>query len=310
MTRDDVQRDLLRCVRQSCVSDTAALGRKTAIWDGTRPRTPRKFVSQSTVTWGGVSLVYATEQVATPTDWFFRESDHVLVVHLHGQLYSMEVDLEAGPVGRANPQVGDIWVIPAEHRYDALAHGTSVQYCQLLLPPRLVSGVDLKPAIHQRDPLIHHIVEQIASTDGRDDVFARLLTESLLQTLLLHLSENVSSGDSHPPWRSLHLDKPARARLLEYLDDNLDAKIGLNELAAYTAMTVPDFMNAFAAAFHTSPHKFLLNRRIAKAERLLAGSADSIAEISARLGFCNPSHFATIFKQRVGVTPIRYRQRA
>ncbi|MGV0585666.1 AraC family transcriptional regulator [Mycobacteroides chelonae] len=279
-----------------------------SLWDGTRPRTPRTLTSHCTVDSGGVKLAYVTEQVATPTDWFFRESDHVLVIHRHGHLDSMEVELESGPRGRANPQVGDIWVIPAEHRYDAMAHGTTVGYCQLSLAPELLGNIDIKPAIHQRDPLTHQIVEQIGTLGERDDVFARLFTESLLQSLLQHLYETVTGKSAHPPWRSLDLDRPTRARLLEYLDDNLDAKIGLDQLAAYTAMTVPEFTNAFATAFGTTPHQFLLDRRITKAEKLLAESAQPIAEISTTLGFRNPGHFASIFKSRVGVTPSTYRK--
>lgn len=279
-----------------------------AIWDGSRPRTPRVFTARHAVTSGGVSLTYASEQIASPTDWHFRESDHVLVVHLDGHLHSMEVVLEAGPTGRANPQPGDIWVIPAGHSYDALAQGTSVRYCQLFLPPALVGDVDLKPAIHQRDPLTHQIIRQIGALGGCDDVFSRLLTDSLLQTWLRHLSETSVDNVPHPPWRNSRFDKRTRARLLEYLDDNLDSKIGLEQLAAYTAMTLPDFTVAFAEAFDSTPHQFLLDRRMNKAARLLETSSLSVTAISVQLGFGNSSQFSAAFKRRFGMTPSIYRQ--
>lgn len=302
MESDSAQRGPLRRASQTSVRPG-----KPTVWDGSRPRTPRSLTTHSAVTSGGVSITYASEQVRTPTDWFFRESDHVLVVHLDGHLHSMEVEMEAGPTGRANPRVGDIWVIPAGHRYDALAHGTTVQYCQLLFPPGLFGDIDLKPAIHQRDPLTYQIVKQIGALGGRGDVFARLLSESLLQTWLMHMSGEGSGNELSPPWRNSRFDRGTRARLVEYLDDNLDSKIGLDQLAAYTAMTVSDFTEAFTVAFGTTPHQFLLSRRIEKATRLLTASSQSIAEISAQLGFCNPSHFTSIFKQRLGMTPSTYR---
>lgn len=279
-----------------------------AVWDGSRPRTPRVFTTRHTVTSRGVSLTYASEQITTPTDWHFRESDHVLVVHLDGHLHSMEVVLEAGPRGRANPQPGDIWVIPAGRSYDALAQGTTVRYCQLSLPPALVGDIDLEPAIHQRDPLTHQIVRQIGALDGRDDVFSRLLTDSLLQTWLRHLSETSVDNVPYPPWRNSRFDKRTRARLLEYLDDNLDSKIGLKQLAAYTAMTVTDFTAAFGAAFDSTPHQFLLDRRMNKGARLLETSSLSVTAISAQLGFGNSSQFSAAFKRRFGMTPSTYRQ--
>jgi AraC family transcriptional regulator len=51
----------------------------------------------------------------------------------------------------------------------------------------------------------------------------------------------------------------------------------------------------------------LIERRINRARRLLSAGTASITEISMSVGFSTPSHFATTFKQRVGVTPSAYR---
>jgi AraC family transcriptional regulator len=42
----------------------------------------------------------------------------------------------------------------------------------------------------------------------------------------------------------------------------------------------------------------------------LTGTTASVTEISVTVGFSTPSHFATTFKQRVGVTPTVYRNSA
>jgi len=60
-------------------------------------------------------------------------------------------------------------------------------------------------------------------------------------------------------------------------------------------------------AFGTTPHQYLIERRINRARRLLSAGTASITEISMSVGFSTPSHFATTFKQRVGVTPSAYR---
>ncbi|SHW60084.1 Putative transcriptional regulator, AraC family [Mycobacteroides abscessus subsp. abscessus] len=85
--------------------------------------------------------MFATEQIATPTDWFFHEGRHVVVVHRRGRLRTMELEFEGGPSGRADPQVGDIWLIPADRRYCALAHGSTVEYCQMTLNPLFGNGI-------------------------------------------------------------------------------------------------------------------------------------------------------------------------
>jgi AraC family transcriptional regulator len=288
---------------------TAAHSRqRLAVWDGTRPRTPRAMQARTSVACADTEFVFATEQIPVPTDWFFNESRHVMVVHRHGRLHSMELEFENGPSGRTSPRVGDIWIIPANHRYCALAHGSTVKYCQITLHPDLLSTNDLKPAIRQRDPLTHQIIEQIGAVADRDDVFARLATEWLTQTLLLHLSDKLPGGPEYRPSVHRTLDETARAGLIEYLDDAPDPMIGLPTLANQAGMTVRELIKAFVAAFHTTPHQLLLHRRITRAKGLLAHTAQPITEISAVLGFPSAEHFTTAFEQRVGTTPADYRR--
>ncbi|WP_371750664.1 helix-turn-helix transcriptional regulator [Mycobacteroides sp. LB1] len=282
--------------------------RQLTVWDGTRALTPRAFQSRESLTAVGAEYVFATERVVTPTDWFFLEPRHVIVVHRRGRLRTMELEFENGPSGRADPRVGDVWIIPANHRYSALAQGSTVEYCQLTLPSRFLEKVDLKPTIRQRDPLAHQIVEQIGAIAGRDDIFARLSIEWLTEILLQHLSSRLASGDGGTPFLYRDLDEIARAALIEYLDECPDSMIGLPQLAAYVDMTVREFTKAFAAAFHATPHQLLLDRRITRAKWLLMDSTDSITQISAQLGFFSPELFETAFVRRVGVTPSVYRQ--
>lgn len=77
--------------------------RHLTVWDGTRPRTPRTWQSRVSLTVGGAEYVFATEQIATPTDWFFHEGRHVVVVHRRGRLRTMELEFEGGPSGRSRP---------------------------------------------------------------------------------------------------------------------------------------------------------------------------------------------------------------
>lgn len=103
------------------------------------------------------------------------------------------------------------------------------------------------------------------------------------------------------------LDATDRARLLQYLDDELAADINLATLAEHVGLTVREFTAAFGAAFHTSPYQFVLDRRIARAKVLLRTTARAITDVATAVGFSTPSHFATTFKNRVGMAPSAYR---
>ncbi|MEZ0362299.1 AraC family transcriptional regulator [Mycobacterium sp. pUA109] len=275
------------------------------VWDGKRARSPRTLLAQHTTTVGELQMRFVTERVTQPTDWCYHEPHHVIVVHRRGRLRSIELEFERGPSGPALPAVGDVWVIPAEHRYAALGHGEQIEFCEITVPPSALGGREVRPRINHRDPLLHQLVERMGSVIGREDVLARMLEESLAETLRLHLSDGYTGRVRRAPRRAL--DPAMQASLVEYLEHSLDAEISVAALAAQAEMPVADFVKAFAAAFHTTPHQFLLDRRMARAKTLLATTDRSITEIGAAVGFGTPSHFATTFKRRVGVTPSAYR---
>jgi AraC family transcriptional regulator len=279
------------------------------VWQGERPRTPRTVLARSGLAAQGLGFSFVSERIAAPTDWCFSEGHHVLVVHRDGLLTSMESEFSAGPTGRTLPRVGDVWVIPAEHRYAALAKGDTVGFCEITIPTTALPAAELTPRIGQLDPFLHRLTDRLAGMAGRDDAMSRLMRDSIAETARLHIIDHYATPGA-PTSAARHLDASIRATLVEYLETNLDAEISLAAMAEYAEMTIADFGRAFSAAFGTTPHQFLIDRRINRAKTLLATGATSVTEISIAVGFSTPSHFATTFKQRVGVTPSAYRTAA
>lgn len=279
------------------------------VWDGTRERSPRTMLSTITTSAQGIDFRFVSEQVTTPTDWCFEEDHHVVVVHRGGQLRSMEIEFERGPSGPHTPRVGDIWVIPAEHRYAALAQGRVVQFCELTIPTATLADRDLTARTNHRDPLVHRLIERMSTVADRRDVTARLLIEALAETVRLHLVDQFGGGAVRRS-RRRRFDRLTRARLMEYLEYSFDTEISLAALAELADMTVSEFSATFTADFGSTPYQFVLDRRIHRAKELLATTTMSITDIGMAVGFSTPSHFATTFKNRVGMPPSIYRRNA
>ena len=55
------------------------------------------------------------------------------------------------------------------------------------------------------------------------------------------------------------------------------------------------------------PHRFVVRQRITRARGVLATPDLSIAQISRLVGFRTPSHFTTVFRRALGITPGAYR---
>ncbi len=60
--------------------------------------------------------------------------------------------------------------------------------------------------------------------------------------------------------------------------------------------------------FGSSPHRYLISRRIERAKCLLRSSDDSILEIGLAVGFATAASFSTAFRHVTGVSPRAYRR--
>ncbi|OLO99279.1 AraC family transcriptional regulator [Mycolicibacterium porcinum] len=279
------------------------------LWNDDRPLTRRVVLGEKAVSTRGMSLRFATEQIDTTTDWCcFDDTRHLVFVHRAGRLRSMETDLDWGPSGRALPSVGDVWVVPAGDKCASVVEGDTAGYCEIAIPDHLLGEMTLVPRVKHHDPLIHQMVERIHAVADRDDALARLLTESIGETLRLLITDNYTEKPPRPTeYRANVLDSAARSKLIEFLDDSMDSEITLETLAQQAKMSVGGFIKAFRDAFHTTPYQFLLDRRIDRAKSLLRTTPHTVTEISAMVGFSTPNHFATAFRHRVGVSPSSYR---
>ena len=66
---------------------------------------------------------------------------------------------------------------------------------------------------------------------------------------------------------------------------------------------------SFADDVGLSPSKMLMRLRLDEAKRLMAATDLTLAEIAARLGYCNAAYFTNIFRDSEGIAPKEWRKR-
>ena len=97
------------------------------------------------------------------------------------------------------------------------------------------------------------------------------------------------------------------AKSCAYIQQHLNDKIHLKELADLCHMSESAFSHFFKRKTNLSVIDYILNCRISKACVLLSNSSNTIEEISYECGFGNVSNFIRIFKKKKGLTPANYR---
>ena len=96
-------------------------------------------------------------------------------------------------------------------------------------------------------------------------------------------------------------------RVQEFLRENFSRKLTLAEMAAVCGLSPYHFVRAFSRTFGAPPHQYVLDLRLDFAERLLADSGMTIADIAHLSGFSSQSHFTTVMKKYRRVTPLQAR---
>ncbi|MDY2626726.1 MAG: response regulator [Lachnospiraceae bacterium] len=97
----------------------------------------------------------------------------------------------------------------------------------------------------------------------------------------------------------------AVAYIEEHLDDE---ELSIVSVASHIYLNPVYFGRVFKNTFNMTFKKYLLQRRMEKAKRLLEEGNESIGSICEQVGISNPSYFSHLFKQYTGKLPSEYKK--
>jgi AraC-like DNA-binding protein len=120
------------------------------------------------------------------------------------------------------------------------------------------------------------------------------------------------------------LSNPANTALLSYINKindqqkpllqdvmeaNYSFNLSLTEFSRIAHRSLASFKREFNEIFHTSPGKWLLQKRLEYAKHLVNNSRKNVNEICDESGFESVTHFIRVFKERFGLSPLHYRKK-
>lgn len=77
----------------------------------------------------------------------------------------------------------------------------------------------------------------------------------------------------------------------------------ITEMAKMAGMSVSKFKNLFYELFGTSPHQYILDKKMLYAKGLLQTGKYSITQVAYKVGYHHPSGFTRIYKQKFNHSP-------
>jgi AraC family transcriptional regulator, exoenzyme S synthesis regulatory protein ExsA len=135
------------------------------------------------------------------------------------------------------------------------------------------------------------------------------LLELKFRELVLTIADNPANREVLSYFCSLLLE-PQNQSMQKVMEDNFCYNLKLEEFARLSSKSLSGFKRDFLAHYHTSPGKWLLEKRLNHALHLLTNLGNNVSETAFESGFENASHFSRAFRKRFGSSPASMRLHA
>ncbi len=147
-------------------------------------------------------------------------------------------------------------------------------------------------------------VEHLSRPHGDAPASLAIMVEAALMYLTARLIGDTDADFRWGDYAGLERLKPA----IDFMDAQYLSNPSLAEIAERIRMAPIYFQRFFKRQTGLTPFKYMENRRLDLARKLLFDQRLSIKEVSNRAGYPNPFYFSRAFRKHFGLAPSRLRQ--
>ena len=276
----------------------------------------RGFTFNERLGFGPVTLTHCTSR---PIEGRYLGAAQVIVAIHDGKAFDMdwrraESDrIQSSTISHGQAHVGDAR-LPFWVRYTAspsfFAFALDESFVKEIWQTTFEGAGDfaIRASIGVYDPVIGRLGALGRRELSEGGAGGRLYVEGLAAMLAVHLLRDYEWAERSAICHKGGLAPQQMRRVIDYIDAHLSDELGLVELAAIARLSPHHFGEAFKTSVGTSPHQYVLERRVQRALELLREKDRSIAEIAHAAGFSSQSHLTANCRRVTGLTPGRFRR--
>ncbi|GCE08490.1 helix-turn-helix domain-containing protein [Dictyobacter aurantiacus] len=262
--------------------------------------------------WGGIVLKQS--YLAAGEYTFPRLSSHLICLH-QGTPTLVEHIHDKQSLTNIMSR-GSLQIVPAGTE-NTWRHDSGVQLLHLYLAPALLQQVaedyhqhhvELLTHFKPQDRRVEYISSALLLEVLEGGTTGRLYVEGLATALAAHLVQTYTSTPRPHPQKNKQLPAFLFRRITSLIEDRLDEDLSLTELASEANLSPSHFANLFRQTTGLSPHHYIVQRRLERAQHLLTSTKLSISEIATMVGFYDHSHLVRQMRRVMGVTPTYIRE--
>lgn len=204
---------------------------------------------------------------------------------------------------------GDWFFIPAntQHKYYNLSGEPFEKYWlhfDLYPNSTIFSLLNLDYCINTRDQQITALFQELITKYKSENLSDKLDVKSIaLKLLSLFISASTQESKV-----ALPNPEESFSALLAYINQNLERNISNNELSKLCYQHPSHFVRFFKKKAGMTPQKYIMEKRVQMAKRLIEQTDLKFSDIAIQAGFCDAPHLSKVFKKFYSISPQEYRK--
>jgi AraC family transcriptional regulator len=268
-------------------------------------------------TWNGGAFDAGRRDFTKEVEGLIVLPHDLVLVTLSGGARRLEVTTDCGHRYAGNDFPGAVSFVPANCGRRLKMHDVDAEWATISLRPDLLRNghhglggnhpVDVPAFTNVHDPFVSGLVAEIARLFAAHGRLESVYCETMAAALAQYLPHRYGKAGVTIQPADLRLPLWRVRRITDYVEAHLGETIHVADLARTIDLSVGHFHRALRATLGVTPLEFVTHRRIERARRLLATASTSITELSLRVGFASPNHFARLFRRATGLSPSEYR---
>ncbi|GAA4311131.1 hypothetical protein GCM10023149_06020 [Mucilaginibacter gynuensis] len=172
----------------------------------------------------------------------------------------------------------------------------------------VADGVVDKPTVIKLnpEPLLANFVQSVQPyLHLKRDDYNSFLSLKMSEVTLILLKQN-------PALKNILFDfsDPGKIDLEQFMNRNFRFNVSMERFGYLAGRSLTTFKRDFERIFHSSPGRWLLDKRLTEAHHLITEEHQKPSEVYLQVGFEDITHFSYAFKKKYGVSPSQLKKSA
>lgn len=165
---------------------------------------------------------------------------------------------------------------------------------------------NLAPLVFDSNPTLIGLITMLDLAIAQPDAAQDIIADQVMRSIALILAGIDTNGLAATGPR-IALPANRVRRVVDYIEAHLHERLTLDALAEIVGLSPFHFARAFKDATGVSPYRYVCDRRLLKAQRMLIAGQVPLGEVARACGFGSPSHFSSAFTRSRQISPREYR---